>query len=154
MQFDKIINNDFRLITIVSVCLVSFCSSLSAQDGGDRRSSGLAIEEITVTAQKREESLQDVPLSVTAFNSEDLDRLNLTATEDLDAEVPGLTVADNGLFDKVITIRGVGNEAARNRSTISGVAFHVDGVFIASTSGLMQDYLDVDHPHRALCRTT
>src|SRR5690606_19220785 len=55
-----------------------------------------------------------------------------------------MTVSDNGLFDKVISIRGVGNEAMRNRSTISGVAFHVDGIFIASAAGLMQDFLDVE----------
>jgi iron complex outermembrane receptor protein len=110
----------------------------AAQDGG------LAIEEITVTAQKRTEDLQSVPLSVTAFSAEEVDRKGLTSVQTLDAQVPGMTVSDNGLFDKVISIRGVGNEAMRNRSTISGVAFHVDGIFIASAAGLMQDFLDVE----------
>jgi iron complex outermembrane receptor protein len=104
----------------------------------------MTIEEITVTAQKRTEDLQRVPLSVTAFSSEDVDRIGLTAIQKLDAHVPGLTVTDNGLFDKVMVIRGVGNEAARNRSTISGVAYHIDGIFIGSISGLMQDFLDVE----------
>jgi iron complex outermembrane receptor protein len=106
--------------------------------------SSLVLEEVIVTAQKREEDLQRVALSVTPFTSQDIDRKGLTSLQDLDAHVPAMTVSDNSLFDKVLTIRGVGNEAARNRSTISGVALHLDGIFIASAAGSVLDFLDVE----------
>jgi iron complex outermembrane receptor protein len=126
------------VLSVYTLACILTCLPVAAQE------SGLVIEEITVTAQKRTEDLQKVPLSVTAFTSSDADRKGLTSLQALDGQVPGLTVSDNGLFDRVITIRGVGNEAARNRSTISGVAFHIDGIFIASPPGMMQDFLDVE----------
>ncbi|HKZ72733.1 MAG TPA: TonB-dependent receptor plug domain-containing protein, partial [Steroidobacteraceae bacterium] len=126
------------------MCSIFLCSAAGAQETRDTDARSLALEEVIVTAQKRDESLQEVPMAVTAFSAADLDRRAITSMADLDAAVPGLTVADNGLFDKVPTIRGVGNEAQRNRATTAAVAYHVDGVFLASTASSMQDYLDVE----------
>lgn len=51
------------------------------------------IEEIVVSAQKREQSLQDVPVAITTFDTEQIDRQNIISAVDLDALAPGLTVA-------------------------------------------------------------
>lgn len=123
-----------------SACL---SSAVQAQQTGAGQG-GFVLEEVVVTAQKRDEALQEVPMAVTALSSAELDRRNIVSMPDLDAVVPGLTVIDNGLFDKVPTIRGVGNEGQRNRATTSAVAYHVDGVFLASAPSSMQDYLDVE----------
>lgn len=125
----------------VALATLALSTMVTAQE---TTRSGLVLEEITVTAQKRNENLQEVPMAVSAFSTADIDRRAIRSMADLDAAVPGLTIADNGLFDKVPTIRGVGNEAQRNRATTASVAYHMDGVFLGSTAASMQDYLDVE----------
>ena len=50
------------------------------------------LEKVTVTARRREETLQDVPVAVTAFTPETLEKLNIRDLGDLDAQVPNLTI--------------------------------------------------------------
>ena len=52
----------------------------------------LALDEIQVTVRRRQETLQDVPVAVTAFTPETLDKLNVQDVGDLDAQVPNLTI--------------------------------------------------------------
>ena len=68
------------------------------------------LDAIVVTARKREETLQDVPVAVTAFTADNLDRLNVEDLSDLDAQVPNLTIyAARGSSSTVTAyIRGVG----------------------------------------------
>ena len=73
-----------------------------------------AIEEIVVTAEKRNESLQDLSQAVTALTSKDLDNKYISSFVDLSAIAPGVTVAKNEGFKTIISIRGVGNEANQN----------------------------------------
>src|SRR3546814_17363752 len=54
------------------------------------------LEEVIVTARKREEPLQDVPVSVSAFNADQLDARGIQDVRDLTTAVPGLTVTDLG----------------------------------------------------------
>jgi outer membrane receptor protein involved in Fe transport len=70
---------------------------------------GIEIEEIIVTAQKREQKLIDVPLSITALSGADLHDRNITKISDIAAAVPGLVVFDNGPGNRRIALRGVGN---------------------------------------------
>ena len=60
--------------------------------------SGLALEEVIVTAQKREQTLQDVPISVSAFSNEMLQTMGIDELEDLGANVPNLFI--NGFNSK------------------------------------------------------
>ena len=67
------------------------------------------LEEVVVTAQKRQESLQDVPISVTAFTGQEIDRLGINSTIDLAAFTPGMSIGQNtgeGDFP-FISLRGV-----------------------------------------------
>jgi iron complex outermembrane recepter protein len=89
-----------------------------------------ALTEIVVTAQKRSENLEQVPISVTAFTSKTLDVQGIASTQDLTNYAPGLyyTTYDNRPY-----IRGVG----RNTdilSTDSGVAVYVDGIYNGSNA--------------------
>ena len=102
------------------------------------------IEEVFVTAEKRSESLQDISQAVTAINSEDLESKNIESFVDLSAIVPGVTVAKNEGYKTVISIRGVGNETNQNAIAAPSVAFHMDGIFIASPFALQTDFVDVD----------
>ena len=112
------------------------CIGLSAQDS--------FIEEVFVTAEKRSESLQDISQAVTAISDEDIENKNITSFVDLSAIVPGVTVAKNEGYKTVISIRGVGNETNQNAIAAPSVAFHMDGIFIASPFSLQTDFIDVE----------
>ena len=102
------------------------------------------IEDIIVTAEKRDESLQTVSQAVTALTDSELEAKNITSFVDLTAIVPGVTVAKNEGYKTVISIRGVGNETNQNAIAAPSVAYHMDGIFIASPFSLQTDFLDVE----------
>ena len=102
------------------------------------------IEDVIVTAEKRSESVQDISQSVTAITEDDLDAKNINSFVDLSAIVPGVTVAKNEGYKTVISIRGVGNETNQNAIAAPSVAYHMDGIFIASPFSLQTDFIDVE----------
>ena len=100
---------------------------------------------ITVTARKREETLQEVPVAVTAFTSESLDKLNIRDIGDLDAQVPNLTIyaARGSSSAATVYIRGVG-QADTLWGVDPGVGIYLDDVYIARPQGALLDVFDVD----------
>lgn len=90
-----------------------------------RRGNAL-VEEVVVTAQKREENLQDVPLSVQAFNSRQLDALGVSNAVDLPRITPGFVLTESIGFVSTF-IRGLGTDAFVFADP--SVAFYVDGIY-------------------------
>ena len=123
--------------SIASVILFSFSNHFFAQDGE------LVFEEVIVTAEKRDESLQTVSQAVTAITDSEIEAKNINSFVDLSSIVPGVTVAKNEGYKTVISIRGVGNETNQNAIAAPSVAYHMDGIFIASPFSLQTDFLDV-----------
>ena len=103
------------------------------------------LESVTVTARKREETLQDVPVAVTAFTPEALDKLNVQDLSDLGAQVPNLTVyAARGASSTVTAyIRGVG-QSDPTWGADPGVGIYLDDVYIARPQGALLDVFDVE----------
>jgi len=102
------------------------------------------LAEIVVTAERRETTLQDTPISVTAFTQEDLNRMGVYETEDLGNFVPNVHIGRNNNRDAVlITIRGVSSNDLRNESDPT-TAFHVDGVYIPRMSGANAHFYDLE----------
>jgi len=104
-----------------------------------------ALDEILVTAQKRQQSVQDVPISVSAFSGEQVRNLGIDSTLDLALYTPGLTMGQNsgdGDFP-FISIRGV---SQRDFSDIneSPSAVYVDEFYKANLIGLDQQIFDID----------
>ena len=100
---------------------VSLDEAPEAVAGGRPSISG-GIEEIVVTAQKREQDINDVSISISAFSGEDLKALGVTDTRDLSSLVPGFTYADSGFNTPVYTLRGIGfNEASQTASSTVGI---------------------------------
>jgi iron complex outermembrane recepter protein len=100
-----------------------------------------AVDEIIVTAQKREESLQDTPISISAFSAESLDKLGIEDSEQLAALTPGLVI-QRDVIAKVV-IRGIGAE----NFTVAGdpgVAINVDGTYVSRSSVAIFDLFDVE----------
>jgi outer membrane receptor protein involved in Fe transport len=80
------------------------------------------IEEVTVTAQKREQSVNEIGMSIVAFTGDTLKELRVQETADLAAITPGLSYSDVGSGPPVYTMRGVGfNEGSLQATGTVGV---------------------------------
>ncbi|MBD2857698.1 TonB-dependent receptor [Spongiibacter sp. KMU-158] len=102
--------------------LVSVAPVLEAQEEKATRKRGLTIEEVMVTAQKREEGADHIPLAISTYQGEDLQALGVTDTRDLGKLVPGFSYADGGFNTPIYTLRGVGfNENSQTASSTVGV---------------------------------
>jgi iron complex outermembrane receptor protein len=106
------------------------------------------IEEIVVTAQKRSENIQDVPIAITAFTAENIQSRGITDLRGLTALTPNVNLDGGSPFSgdtSVLSasIRGIGqDDFAFNLDP--GVGVYLDGVYLARTIGANQNLLDVD----------
>jgi iron complex outermembrane receptor protein len=102
------------------------------------------IDEVVVTAQKRNENIQDVPIAMTALSADDLAGKAVTRSSDLQYAAPALTVTDAGLTQSV-NIRGIGLSSG-SPNAANGVANYVDGVFLPPIvgTGSFYDIADVE----------
>lgn len=107
-----------------------------------------ALEEIIVTARKREESLQDTPISVAAFSMEDIEQRGMVDFSDLGEFTPNVvfdftSAIAAGNSAAIVMIRGVGS-ADWALPVDPGVGIYLDGVYIARTIGQVMDTVDVE----------
>jgi iron complex outermembrane receptor protein len=133
----------------VGTALAIASSGAFAQQAGGPQSgnqaSGSLLEEVTVTAQRREEAVQTVPLAVSAFTDVQLERLNITQTLDLVKLIPNMIGSNNtGLGTaNVYSIRGLNN--TESIATFDPpVGSYVDDVFIARQNANNFAFFDVD----------
>ena len=129
-------------LNIIQLSLLSFLFLLNVNLSSQENQQ--VFEEIIVTAEKRDESLQTISQAVTAITESEIDDKNITSFVDLTSIVPGVTVAKNEGYKTVISIRGVGNETNQNAIAAPSVAYHMDGVFIASPFSLQTDFVDIE----------
>jgi iron complex outermembrane receptor protein len=126
--------NKLVVLGVLAV-VVSFPYCVNSQDG-------LVIEEITVTARKRAENLQEVPDSITAFTAETIERSGIEDIRDFFDRVPNMTFQDRSTYRKGdfrLSIRGINN----GQHGWPSVSYLVDGVRLLSTddvySGMLYD---------------
>ena len=113
----------------------------------DERSSArsaILIEEVVVTARKREERGQEVPIAISAFSGEQLEALKIRTLDDLSVSMPNVAMDDIG------TTRGVANFSVRGlgiNSSIAGidptVGVFIDGVYLGQNAGTVIDMFDI-----------
>lgn len=104
-----------------------------------------ALEEVVVTAQKREASLQDTPISIAAFNNADVEKLGITNLQDIASAVPNLDIRQttNSSAGARVYIRGIG--VNDHVVTLDGaVGIYMDGVYIARNTGLAFEVVDIE----------
>jgi iron complex outermembrane receptor protein len=103
------------------------------------------LDEIVVTARKREESLQTVPVAVTALTSADFARQNVVSLQDLNLGIPNVTITQNtGLPGGAqVYIRGIGQDDSTFTSE-QGVGLYVDGIYVGKQNGAMLDMMDFE----------
>ena len=102
------------------------------------------LEEIVVVAEKRDENLKDISQAITVLSGEELLQKNINTFVDLSAIAPGVTVTKNEGYKTIISIRGIGNETNQNAIAAPSVAYHLDGVYVASPFALQTDFIDVE----------
>lgn len=106
------------------------------EDQGSR-----ALEEIVVTAQRRAEKLQDVPLTVTAISGQNLEAAGVRSALDLQSVVSGLTISGLGTVTQP-AIRGVSTNISANGAE-NPIALYVDGVYQFNQSSLNENLPDL-----------
>ncbi len=130
--------------TLPAAILAASCQpALQAQETEpvERQSRNRMMEEVVVTATKRAENQQDVPVSVAAFSGDMLAAMGVDDPTDLQAVTPGLTYNSATGFS-IIYLRGVGSDAFLMADP--SVATYIDGIYYPFASGLAQSFGKVE----------
>ncbi len=103
------------------------------------------LDEVIVTAQKREERLQDVPLSVSAFSAKEIEVQSVRGLTDLSSMTPNVILAPVGAFPygSNFYIRGLGFSDVES-SFEPAVGVEVNGVYLARNAGALADFFDIE----------
>jgi len=113
-----------------------------AQDTPTEKSSDTpALQEVIVTAERREASLQNTAIAITALGTDVLTNTGVSHPEDLNKLVPGLGIAQGGSSTQIY-VRGVGNYGT-NALADPAVAFNMDGVYVGRFSGISGNFYDL-----------
>jgi len=105
----------------------------SAQDG--------VLEEVVVTARKRSETLQDVPIAITAFTEATIRRAGIERPQDFISLIPNVTIVDTAnVGDTQVSIRGI----VSTRDAESTFAYVVDGVLSTNPNSFNEELVDVE----------
>lgn len=122
-----------------TTCAVALVSSAAISDDSDKNE--MFLEEVIVTAQKRESSLQDTPIAMTAMTGEMLEKIGIRTIEDFQFFVPGVTVTNDSMA--IVNIRGIGTSAF-GVATDPSSTVHFDGIYQPRPTTGYQDMFDVE----------
>jgi iron complex outermembrane receptor protein len=127
---------------VVFGTLAAFTTPLVAQTAADSGADKGELQEIVVTAQKREQNLQDVPAAVVAFTPAALRNSGIDDAIGLQERTPGLLVSTNGPYGQPY-VRGVGSDII-NPGTDAPVAIFQDGAYQPRPNAAITEFYDVD----------
>lgn len=113
-----------------------------AQEATPAQESATMLDEVVVTAQRREQRLQDVPIAVTAFSEETLERTAASGLEDVAGKVPGVTMTQFNIGEPQIFVRGVGTSSDSAASDPS-IGVSIDEVSIGRAGASALAFMDV-----------
>ncbi|WP_373092412.1 TonB-dependent receptor [Zhongshania sp.] len=135
--------HDSKLMLSLIACSVATGLHISPAYGaeGKEKASNRMIEEVMVVAQKREEKMQDIPISIQAFSSDRLDAMGITSIPDLQLVAPGLNYTETSGFS-IIYIRGVGSDTFLMGDP--NVATYLDGVYLPFAFGQSQELFGIE----------
>ena len=141
-----------RYLTLVAsiAAIVLAASSVQAQDQDTGRTAeSSTLDEVTVTARRREESLQDTPVSITAFSGDALEQQHIDRLSEIGSSTPNLIFDTGATFSGAnssasVFIRGIG-QVDFTLTTEPGVGIYLDGVYMSQTIGSVLDLVDIEH---------
>lgn len=112
-----------------------------AQETAGNGSQNLALEEVTVTAQKRSQNLQDVPVSVQAITGENIVANNQSRLQDISDNMPNVTISRSSTSSRVY-IRGIGSDS--NSGFEQSVAMFSDGLYMGRGEQSKFPFMDIE----------
>ena len=130
----KKLGSTVHLLAFLALSIVPVISALAQ---------GVVVEEIIVTAHKRAESIQDVPISITAFSGDFLTENGVVSIEDVSRMAPNFSISTSTqATNNRITIRGSGSVG--NSAIESSVGVFIDGVYYSRPGSVIGMLLDVE----------
>ncbi len=142
------VQNKFTML-VGTALLVGGFSNANGQDAAaektDAKKRDFYIEEILVTAEKRSENINDVPLTITAFDASSIEELGIVDEGDLEALTPGLQFGQSEeQTGQGTVIRGIGTFVAGANHMDMAVATYVNGAYSRSGTGVAPNLFDVE----------
>ena len=129
-------------LRVCSLVMAAFSSQIALGQGGEEGK----LEEVLVTAQKRSESLQDVPIAITAMSSKDMENREAFNFADVAASVPTITLAPypSSSDALILFIRGQGANDVAQITKEGAVGMYIDGVYLSRPQSVSMDLADVE----------
>src|ERR1700761_3673851 len=118
-----------------SVSLGASAADTPANSSSESAPSPDALQEITVTAQRRNESIQDVPISMQAMTAETLTQLNVTTLDDYIKFLPNVTTANNGPGQNEVFMRGLSAGSQPSQGSASTGLWPNVAIYLDNQSG-------------------
>jgi len=134
-----------KTVRIIAPLVAAMAASGSLVTGQVMAADGsLVLEEVIVTAQKRSQSLQDVPFTVTAIGAEELEQANIGDIHELQFSIPSLSIAtNNSPMNSNIRLRGAGS-GGNEPSIEASVGVFIDGVYQSRSGNAIADIVDIE----------
>jgi len=117
--------------------------ALETPQAGSAEGGGAEVEALIVTAQKREEDIQDVPIAISAFSQKELEAQKIEGGFDLVKAIPNVTFSKNNFTGYNFSIRGVGTKAI-SATTDPGVAVSFNNIALIQNRLFEQEYYDLE----------
>lgn len=132
-------------VALFGVSSISIAQSNDELDKTEKEESNSAIEEVIVTARRREESLQEIPLALTVYSGEMLEELGVTDITELTQSTPNVNLEVSRATSSTLTahIRGIGQQDPV-AGFEGGVGIYIDDVYLARPQGAVLDVYDVE----------
>lgn len=124
---------------LTALSVAPHAAMAQTNDGG-----GATVEEVIVTADRRERKLQEVPSAITAVTSEVLERQRIVDLGSLSASVPSFSMTEGSALGKELNIRGITSVRILDASAEPSVGMFVDEVYISRMGAAFSDFFDLE----------
>lgn len=131
------------LIGVSTLAVMASATDVAAQTTPPTVAADTGLTDIIVTATRRETSLQNTALAVSAISGDSLKERGIADAADLTKLVPAIKIGTLAGTSVQVTIRGVGN-AGGNAFADAGIGFNLDGVYLARTTGASGIFYDLN----------
>ena len=135
-----------KIVQVAAVGLLVGSNYAAAQVASTPSQGNLSLEEIVVTAERRETNLQDTPVSIISMSAEQIEQTGANCLDELSAFVPNLSINFDGSYGKAnpeFSIRGIGSGvSSAGAVTERPVGLYIDGIYFARVQGSLLSLVD------------
>lgn len=131
---------------LAGIATIMISEPAFAAEAAASGSDSVKLEEIVVTAEKREQNLQQIPISITAISAAQAEFRGITEVKDISSLAPNVTVLQGttNATAAVITIRGIPTAGDESQGYDSPIGIYLDGVYIARSSAASSEVADIE----------